>query len=127
MSREIIATESAPAAVGPYSQAVRVGSLVYTAGQIGLDPLLGQLRTGIAAQTRQVMANLRAVLAAAGSSMDQVVKTTIFLQDMGDFATVNQIYGSAFTVAPPARSTVAVAGLPLGALVEIEVIALVQE
>ena len=127
MSREIIATENAPAAVGPYSQAVRVGSLVYTAGQIGLDPLLGHLRTGIAAQTRQVMANLRAVLAAAGSSMDQVVKTTIFLQDMGDFATVNQIYGSAFTVTPPARSTVAVAALPLGALVEIEVIALVQE
>jgi len=127
MSREIIATERAPAAVGPYSQAVRVGGLVYTAGQIGLDPLLGQLRTGIAAQTRQVMTNLRAVLAAAGSSMDRVVKTTIFLQDMGDFATVNQIYGSVFTVAPPARSTVAVAALPLGALVEIEVIALVQE
>ena len=127
MSREIIATEKAPAAVGPYSQAVRVGGLVYTAGQIGLDPLLGQLRTGIAAQTRQVLANLQAVLTAAGSSLDQVVKTTVFLQDMGDFAAFNQIYGSAFTVVPPARSTVAVAALPLGALVEIEAIALVQE
>ena len=106
---------------------MRIGGLVFTAGQIGLDPLLGQLREGVAAQTRQVMTNLQAVLAAAGSSLDQVVKTTIFLQDMNDFATVNQIYGSAFTVAPPARSTVAVAALPLGALVEIEVVALVEE
>ena len=126
MPREIIATDKAPGAVGPYSQAVRSGQLVFTAGQIGLDPVLGKLRTGIAAQTRQVMANLRAVLEAAGSNLNQVVKTTIFLQDMADFATVNQIYGSAFTEAPPARSTVAVAALPLGALVEIEAIALVE-
>lgn len=126
MSREIIATERAPAAVGPYSQAVRVGNLVFTAGQIGIDPVLGQLRTGIAAQTRQVLTNLQAVLETAGSSLNQVVKSTIFLQDMADFATVNQIYGSSFTAAPPARSTVQVAALPLGALVEIEAIALTE-
>jgi len=126
MPREIIATEKAPAAVGPYSQAVRVGNLVFTAGQIGIDPVLGQLRTGIAAQTRQALANLQAVLEAAGSSLNQVVKTTIFLQDMADFATVNRIYGALFAEAPPARSTVQVAALPLGALVEIEAIALVE-
>ncbi|MBC8446619.1 MAG: RidA family protein [Chloroflexi bacterium] len=126
MPREIIATGRAPAAVGPYSQAVRAGNLVFTAGQIGIDPVLGQLRTGIAAQTRQALANLQAVLEAAGSSLNQVVKTTIFLQDMADFATVNQIYGSGFTAAPPARSTVQVAALPLGALVEIEAIALAE-
>lgn len=126
MSREIIATEKAPAAVGPYSQAVRVGNLVFTAGQIGIDPVLGRLRTGIAAQTRQALANLQAVLEAAGSSLNQVVKTTIFLRDMADFATVNQIYGSFFTAAPPARSTVQVSDLPLGALVEIEAIALAE-
>ena len=126
MLREIIATERAPAAVGPYSQAVRVGNLVFTAGQIGIDPVLGQLRTGIAAQTRQALTNLQAVLEAAGSSLNQVVKTTIFLQDMADFATVNHIYGSSFTAAPPARSTVQVAALPLGALVEIEAIALTE-
>ena len=126
MPREIIATEKAPAAVGPYSQAVRVGDLVFTAGQIGIDPVLGQLRTGIAAQPRQALANLQAVLEAAGSSLNRVVKSTIFLQDMADFATVNQIYGRVFTAAPPARSTVQVAALPLGALVEIEVIALVE-
>lgn len=126
MPREIIATAKAPAAVGPYSQAVRAGHLVFTAGQIGIDPVLGQLRSGIAAQTRQALANLQAVLEAAGSSLNQVVKTTIFLQDMADFATVNQIYGQAFAAAPPARSTVQVAALPLGALVEIEAIALAE-
>ena len=126
MLREIIATERAPAAVGPYSQAVRVGNLAFTAGQIGIDPVLGQLRTGIAAQTRQTLTNLQAVLEAAGSSLNQVVKSTIFLQDMADFATVNQIYGGSFTAAPPARSTVQVAALPLGALVEIEAIALTE-
>ena len=123
MSPQVIATDKAPAAVGPYSQAVRVGNLVFTAGQLGIDPVLGQLRSGISAQTRQALANLRAVLEEAGSSLSQVVKTTIFLQDMADFATVNRIYGNAFTDAPPARSTVAVRGLPLGGLVEIEVVA----
>lgn len=126
MPREIIATTKAPAALGPYSQAIRAGHLVFTAGQIGIDPVLGQLRSGIAAQTRQALANLQAVLEAAGSSLNQVVKTTIFLQDMADFATVNQIYGQAFAAAPPARSTMQVAALPLGALVEIEAIALAE-
>ena len=126
MSPEVISTDKAPAAVGPYSQAVRVGNLVFTAGQLGIDPVLGQLRSGISAQTRQALTNLQAVLEAAGSSLHQVVKTTIFLQDMADFSTVNQIYGRAFTDAPPARSTVAVRGLPLGGLVEIEVVAWVD-
>ena len=126
MSRETITTKRAPAAVGPYSQAVRGGNLVFTAGQIGIDPVLGQLRSGIAAQTRQALTNLQAVLTAAGSSLNQVLKTTIFLQHMADFATVNQVYGSAFSEAPPARSTVQVGALPLGALVEIEAIALAE-
>lgn len=124
MSREVIATPHAPAAVGPYSQAIRTGGLVFTAGQIGLDPATGKLVEGLENQAEQVMANLRAVLAAAGSSLDQAIKTTIFLADMADFAQVNAIYGRAFNVMPPARSTIQAAGLPLGALVEIEVIAL---
>lgn len=124
MSRQIIATPAAPAAIGPYSQAVRAGNLLFTAGQIGLDPASGQLVEGVEAQTRQALANLRAVLAAAGTAMDQVVKTTIFLADMNDFARVNAIYGEAFAAEPPARSTVQAAGLPRNALVEIEVIAL---
>lgn len=124
MFRQIIVTPAAPAAIGPYSQAVRAGDLLFTAGQIGLDPASGQLAEGLEGQTRQVLANLRAILTAAGSSMDQVVKTTIFLADMGDFARVNAIYGEAFSVAPPARSTVQAAALPRGALVEIEAIAI---
>ena len=125
MTREIIATSAAPAAIGPYSQGVSTGALLFTAGQIGLDPASGKLAEGVEAQARQVMANLAAILAAGGSSLDQVVKTTIFLQNMADFAAVNAIYGAAFSATPPARSTVQVAGLPLGALVEIEAIALV--
>jgi 2-iminobutanoate/2-iminopropanoate deaminase len=124
MTREIIATSAAPAAIGPYSQAVSTGALVFTAGQIGLNPATGKMAEGVENQARQVMANLAAILTAAGSSLDQVIKTTIFLQDMSDFAAVNAIYGAAFGVTPPARSTVQVAGLPLGALVEIEAIAL---
>ncbi len=124
MTREIIATSAAPAAIGPYSQAISTGSLVFTAGQIGLNPATGKMTEGLENQARQVMANLAAILTAAGSSMDQVIKTTIFLQDMADFAAVNAIYGAAFSATPPARSTVQVAGLPLGALVEIEAIAL---
>lgn len=124
MNREIITTDHAPAAVGPYSQAVRAGDFVFTAGQIGLDPATGQLVAGgLEAQTRQVLANLSAVLAAAGTSLDNVVKTTIFLTDLSAFKTVNNIYGQHFTGAPPARSTVEVAALPLGALVEIEAVA----
>ncbi len=126
MERTIVHTEKAPAAVGPYSQAVRVGDFVFTSGQIGINPLTGQLRVGVEEQTRQVLANLAAVLEAAGSHMDAIVKTTIFLTDIAQFSTVNQIYAEAFRGDPPARSTVQVAALPLGAQVEIEAVALVQ-
>jgi 2-iminobutanoate/2-iminopropanoate deaminase len=125
VTRKPISTQHAPAALGPYSQAIRTESFVFASGQLGLDPQSGKLRDGVEEQAKQIMANLSAVLAAAGSSLDQVVKSTIFLANMADFSTVNGIYGEAFVDAPPARSTVQVAGLPLGALVEIEVIALV--
>lgn len=124
MTREIIFTHNAPAALGPYSQGVKTGQFVFTAGQVGIDPSTGKLVEGVEAQVRQILSNLQAILDAAGSSLDQVVKTTIFLQDMADFTRVNAIYGQAFTAQPPARSTVQVAALPAGALVEIEVIAL---
>jgi 2-iminobutanoate/2-iminopropanoate deaminase len=125
-ARETIQTADAPAAIGPYSQAVAAGPYLFTSGQIGLDPASGQLvGGGVEAQTRQVIANVAAVLAAAGLAFADVVKTTIFLIDMDDFAAVNAIYGEAFGDAPPpARSTVAVAALPRGARVEIEAIAL---
>jgi 2-iminobutanoate/2-iminopropanoate deaminase len=126
MSRQIIHTENAPAAVGPYSQAVKIGNLVYTAGQIGIDPATGKMQEGLEAKARQVMANLQAILEAAGTSFENVVKTTIFITDMADFGTINGIYGAHFGDEPPARSTVAVSQLPLGALVEIEVIALIE-
>lgn len=125
--KEIIQTSHAPAAVGPYSQAIKVSGLVFTAGQIGLDPATGKLvEGGIEAQTRQVLTNLQAVLKEAGLDMGAIVKTTIFVVDMADFATVNGIYAEFFSDAPPARSTVQVAGLPLGAIVEIEAIAVVE-
>ena len=124
-AREVIATSAAPGAIGPYSQAIASGGYVFTSGQIGLDPSTGQLVDGdAAAQTRQVMTNVRAVLEAAGVTFDHVVKTTIFLVDMNDFAAVNAVYGESFAAAPPARSTVAVAALPRGARVEIEAVAL---
>lgn len=127
MQKENIHTEQAPAAIGPYVQAVRVGDLIYTAGQGGADPATGQLAEGgVEAQAEQTMKNLAAVLEAAGSSFDQVVKTTIFLRYIKDFATVNQVYASFFAGQFPARSTVAVAALPMGALVEIEMVALVS-
>lgn len=126
--KQIISTDRAPAAVGPYSQAVKVGDFIYTAGQIPLEPQSGSLvEGGIEAQTRQVMQNLAAVLQAAGSSLTQVVKTTIFVTDIKDFAAVNQVYGSFFVDRPPARSTVQVAALPLGARVEIEAVAILAE
>lgn len=126
--REIISTPHAPAAVGPYSQGVRVGELIYTAGQIALVPETGKLiEGGIAEQTRQVMQNLARVLEAAGSSLAKVIKTTIFVTNLADFATINQVYGSFFADNPPARSTVQVAALPLGAQVEIEAVAVVSE
>jgi 2-iminobutanoate/2-iminopropanoate deaminase len=128
MKREIISTSQAPAAVGPYSQAVRVGNLVYTAGQIPLNRETAKLvEGGIEAQTRQVMQNLAAVLEAAGTGLEHVVKTTIFVTNLGDFAAINQTYGGFFTTNPPARSTVQVAALPLGANVEIEAVAIVPE
>ncbi len=124
--REIIATPNAPAAIGPYSQAVRAGNFVFSAGQIPINPQTGKLVEGdIQTQTRQVMQNLTAILEAAGTSLNNVVKTTIFTTNLADFAAINQVYGSYFTNQPPARSTVQVAGLPLGANVEIEVVALV--
>ena len=125
MSREAVTTVHAPAAVGPYSQAIKANGIVFLSGQLGLLPETGKLPEGVEAQAKQVMANLTAVLEASGSGLDRVVKTTIFLTDMSDFALVNAIYGEAFSGAPPARSTVAVAALPLGGLVEIEAIALV--
>lgn len=123
--KKIVSTEKAPKAIGPYSQAVRIEGLVYTAGQIALDPVRMELVEGdVAAQTHQVFANLKAVLEAAGSGLNYVIKTTVFLKDMADFAAMNAIYAGYFPENPPARSTVAVAGLPKGGLVEIEVVAL---
>lgn len=122
----VISTSAAPAAIGPYSQAIVVGSLVFCSGQIPLSPETGQLVGGgdVAAQTEQVMANLQAVLTAAGCGWQNVVRCTIYLGSMGDFATVNAIYGRFFPAAPPARTTIQAAGLPRGALVEIDAIAL---
>ena len=125
MTKEIIATEQAPAAVGPYSQAVKVGTMVYTSGQIGLNPDGSGLVDGLEAQSHQVLKNLSAVLEAAGSSLDQVVKTTVFLSDTNDYKIVNGIYAEYFPGAPPARSAIEVANLPLGALVEVEAIGIV--
>jgi 2-iminobutanoate/2-iminopropanoate deaminase len=123
--RTVIHTASAPAAIGPYSQAIRAGDLVFCSGQIPIDPASGEMVSGdIAAQTRQVMSNLAAVLTAAGSDLSSVVKTTIFLVDLRDFAVVNEVYGGFFATEPPARATVQVAALPRGCRVEIEAVAL---
>jgi 2-iminobutanoate/2-iminopropanoate deaminase len=123
--KKIIQTEKAPKAIGPYSQAIQIESLVFTAGQIGLDPATSEfVEGGVEEQTRQVLTNLRNVLEAAGSGLNYVVKTTVFLKDMNDFPKMNAIYAEFFSGAYPARSTVAVAVLPKGALVEIEAIAL---
>ena len=122
---EQIATQHAPGAIGPYSQAIVANGFIYTAGQIALDPASGQVvEGGIREQTVRVMANLQAVLTAAGSSLSNVVKTTVFLMDMADFAEMNEVYAKAFGDHKPARSTVAVSGLPRGVRVEIEVVAL---
>jgi len=126
--KKIVSTNEAPAAIGPYSQGVRSGRFLFCSGQIPLDPKSGQIVPGdIAAQTRRVLDNIAAVLRAEGLTFDNVVKTTIFLTDLGDFQTVNEIYGSYFKQNPPARSTVQVAGLPKSANVEIEVIAVAEE
>lgn len=122
--KNIITTEKAPKAIGPYSVANQLGQLVFASGQLGLDPVSGQLvMGGVEAETRQALTNLRNVLEAAGSSLDQVLKTTVFLQDMNDFAKMNAVYAEFFTANHPARSTVQVAALPKGGLVEIEAIA----
>ena len=124
MKLEIITTDKAPAAIGPYSQTVKFGNLLFCSGQIPLNPATGEIVSGdIKAQTERVMNNIAAVLSAAGAGFDDVIKTTIYLVDMGDFASVNDIYGRRFQNHRPARSTVAVKGLPRGALLEIEVIA----
>lgn len=121
---DLVASERAPRAVGPYSQAVVAGGLVFTAGQVGLDPGTGAVVPGgVAAETARALENLRAVLAAAGSGLDRVVKTTVFLTDMADFAAMNEVYARVFGSHRPARSTVAVAALPRGAKVEIEAVA----
>lgn len=124
MNQEIIATTDAPAAIGPYSQAVRVGDFIFTAGQIALDPTTGVLVEGdVAVQTERVLQNLQNVLTAAGSSLAQVVKTTVFLRLIGDFAAMNGVYETYFGASKPARSTVAVSALPRKARVEIEAVA----
>ena len=127
MQKRVVATEDAPAAVGPYSQAIQAGAFVFAAGQLGLDPTTKEFAGGdVAAQTRQALKNVEAVLKAAGSSLAQVLKTTVFLADMGDFGAMNAVYAEFFKGAPPARSTVQAGALPLGGLVEIEAIALVS-
>jgi len=125
--KKIVSTEKAPKAIGPYSQAIRTGDLVFTAGQVGLEPVTMELvEGGVEAQTRQVLTNLKHVLESADSGLKFVVKTTVFLQDMGDFARMNMVYAEFFPENPPARSTVQVAGLPKGASVEIECVALIN-
>jgi 2-iminobutanoate/2-iminopropanoate deaminase len=123
MTRVAINTSSAPAAIGPYSQGIAADGLLFCSGQIGLDPATGNLVDGLEAQTERVLANIAAILGAAGLSMADVVKTTIFLTDMADFATVNGIYAKHMPAPPPARSTVTVSALPKGARIEIEAIA----
>ncbi len=125
MKREAVRTDAAPKAIGPYEQGIRVHGLVFTAGQVPIDPKTGSLvEGGIAAQTRQVLENLKGVLQASGSSMEQVVKTTVFLKDMVDFPAMNEVYAQYLGSSKPARSTVAVAELPKGALIEIDLVAL---
>lgn len=126
-SRVSVHSDAAPKAIGPYSQAVRVGNLLFCSGQIGLDPGSGKLVSDdVAQQTRQVMQNLQAVLQAGGADFTRVAKTTIYLADLADFAVVNEIYGSYFHSDPPARATVQVAALPLGSRVEVEAVAVLE-
>ncbi|MCY3836588.1 MAG: RidA family protein [Anaerolineaceae bacterium] len=128
MGNQVIYTKQAPEAAGPYSQAIVRDGWLFGAGQVGLDPASQQLVSGgIEEQTAQVFRNIRAVLEAAGAQLEDVVKTSVFLQDIGDFAAMNEVYAQHFGASPPARSTFAVAGLPLGALVEIEYIARLSE
>ena len=126
MTRESVQTDKAPKAIGPYEQAIKANGFIYTAGQIPIDPKTANLVEGdISAQTRQVLENLKAVLEAGGSALDRVVKATVFLKNMADFAAMNEVYAQYLGSAKPARSTVAVAELPRGALIEIDLVALV--
>ena len=127
--RETIKTSNAPAAIGPYSQGIKIsaGKMVFTAGQIPLDPATGRLIEGdIASQTRRALDNVKAILAASGAGLQNVVKTTVFMADLGEFAAMNEVYGEYFSANPPARSTIEVKALPRGAKVEIEAIAIVE-
>ncbi|WP_223067099.1 RidA family protein [Paenibacillus caui] len=124
MEKNTIATNKAPGAIGPYSQGIDIGDLVYTSGQLGLDPATGELAEGVSAQTAQSLRNVQAILEASGSGLDKVIKTTVFLKDMNDFAKMNEVYSTFFNEPHPARSAVEVARLPKDGLVEIEVIAL---
>ena len=124
--RDVVITEHAPQAIGPYSQAIKAGGFIFVSGQIPIDPATGLIaQAEVAAQTDRVLQNLKAILTAAGSSLDNVVKTTVFLKSMGDFAAMNEVYARFWKKAPPARSTVEVSRLPKDVLVEIDVIALV--
>jgi 2-iminobutanoate/2-iminopropanoate deaminase len=123
--RDVISTDQAPKAIGPYSQAIRAAGMIFTSGQVAIDPATQQVIAGdVAAQTDRVLKNLTAILHASGSSLDKVLRCTVFLKNMGDFAAMNEVYGRYFTASPPARSTVEVARLPKDVLVEIDVIAL---
>ena len=124
MEKKIISTDKAPAAIGPYSQAVEVNGLVYTSGMIPVIPETGEIVKGIEAQARQALTNVKSLLEAAGSGMDKVIKTTVFIKDMNDFAKVNEVYASFFTGDFPARSCVEVARLPKDVLIEMEAVAL---
>ena len=126
MPKQVISTDDAPAAVGAYSQGIIANGFVFTAGQIPLIPGTSDLREGVEAQTRQVMTNIKGVLEAAGSGLDKVVKTTVFLADIKDFAAFNAVYSEFFPTDPPARTTVQAGGLPIGALIEVEAIALLE-
>jgi 2-iminobutanoate/2-iminopropanoate deaminase len=126
MNKVTVSTDKAPKAIGPYEQAIKVGEFIYTAGQIPIDPKTGNfVAGGIAEQTRQVLENLKAVVEAGGSSLERVVKATVFLKNIADFAAMNEVYAEYLGQAKPARSTVAVADLPRGALVEIDLVATV--
>lgn len=124
MSLKVLNTEKAPAAIGPYSQGIQVGNLVFTSGQLPLNPTTGELESDIRTATKQSLENVKNILESAGTSMDKIVKTVIFLRDMNDFAAMNEVYGSFFPANPPARSAVQVARLPKDAIIEIEAIAL---
>ncbi len=125
MSRQVVQTDNAPSAVGPYSQGIIANGFIFTAGQTGMIPGTKTLPEGVAEQTRQTLNNIKGILEAAGTRLDRIVKTTVYLQNIQDFAAMNEVYASFFPGDPPARTTVEVAALPLGALVEIEAVALV--